>query len=458
MKHIYYIMVLGMLCMLTACEDDNDSHLTTSITEITLPPEGGSQIVTINCNTDWHVVTSADWVSVYPSTGSMSKDVTITATPNDNTLEQETRIVVSTNDGRKLVNITVTTASSSGISGKYIDLKSEKRVFNGKAGSTDSLEITANVNWEVLGPEWIEVWDGARWRPLSTERGIIRGGSGQSKVLMRTVADNKDDSSLADVITVKEYLTGNYSRSVNVQQLGRLEVSPYLPWTLENGVVIGWRCGCDVATIYYYITDELEDQNTSVTPDDVHSKYKKTSVEYLDGITGLEPGIQYRLTRMGEDAQGNLSKRYTTGTFVTESETDAMVDIAKGEYLGNGQWNLFVNMGYYTDYYRIYATDNPNSAFMYNDPILWYIAQINFNKNQWYSAARYNSTGWIEWDNLSVTTDEIHVMALAANWNGVSRKKVFRYDRFFDSNSRLLPEKALLDRIPVSMIYDPSLR
>lgn len=83
----------------------------------------------------------------------------------------------------------------------------------------------------------------------------------------------------------------------------------------------------------------------------------------------------------------------TTGTFVTESETDVIADIAKGEYLGNGQWNFFVNMGYDTDYYRIYATGNPNNAFIYNDPILWYIAQINFNKNQWYSATRYNSTG-----------------------------------------------------------------
>ena len=170
MKHLYYILAFAMLSVIAACEDDNDSHLITSINDVTFPPEGGSQVIKIESNTDWHIVTSAEWVSVYPSVGSQNKEVTITATPNNN----------------------------------------------------------------------------------------------------------------------------------------------------------------------------------------------------------------------------------TTGTFVTESETDVIADIAKGEYLGNGQWNFFVNMGYDTDYYRIYATDNPNNAFIYNDPILWYIAQINFNKNQWYSATRYNSTGWTE--------------------------------------------------------------
>jgi hypothetical protein len=107
--------------------------------------------------------------------------------------------------------------------------------------------------------------------------------------------------------------------------------------------------------------------------------------------------------------------------------------------------------------YHFYATDNPNSIFRYCDPILWYIAITNWEDGIWPSDFSYCGSGWLSWENLSGRTDEIHAMAMAFDDDGEMRLKVFRYDRYYDAEGKLLPEKPLLDRIPKAMIYDKNL-
>ena len=451
MKHITYILAFAMMIIIVACEEDNNSQLTTSATLVSFPTVGGSEVIEIESNTSWHIQSDATWLSVYPMKGSLNQSVTITAVRNVNTLEQEARIIISTNDGAKVVNVTVKTAGSQGKSGKYIEIDVNSKILSGKAGSMDSLLITANTSWELFGPAWIEAWDGGRWRSMSQERAVV-SGSGNDKVYFRTVADNRNDENLGGTIVLQEYLTGDFSRSINIQQLGRLNVRPFFPCTLEDGIAIGWHCGCDVERIYYKVCEDLDEQFDSSLRD----TYEVTDESYINSVTNLASGREYRLNYTGEDAQGNLPPQYGYGSIYTSSKYTYMADILKGEPVGNGQWQFLVNTSSST-HYQMYVTDNPNSAFRYADPILWYIAEINENRGMWYDDTQYISPGWVFWNNLSGQVDEIHAMAKASG-SYLLRRKVFRYDRYYASDGTLLPEKPLLDRIPKAMLYDTSLR
>lgn len=453
MKYFYYhILAIAMICIFTACEDDSNSQLITSATQLYFTSSGGSQTIEIESNTDWHIISDSTWISVYPSVGSGNKKITVTSALQDNLLEETAKIIISTNDGRKVINLTVYVEGAGLKNGKYLDFDENTKVFSGKVGSLDSLNITSNTDWELLGPEWLEAWDGNRWRSLSQTRGLVRG-RGIKSVLVRTAMDNKEEESWDGVVTVREYLTGEFSNTVSVRQLGRMEIDSEFLWRIENGAVFEWRCGCDVVKIYYKVTDDM---NEGATADIIRNTYQVTDESYINSATDLKSGTQYRLIAIGEDSQGALNTIIHTSRWSTPPKSELEAEIAKGEYLEGGQWRFYMAAGPNTNY-LFYATDNPNSVFRYCDPILWYIARINLVNGSWSSDYSWYGSGWLSWENLSGRTDEIHAMALAFGDDGEERLKVFRYDRYYDAEGKLLPEKPLLDRIPKAMIYDKNL-
>ena len=455
MKYLhYYILALAILSVLTACEDDSDSQLITSVTQLYFTSDGGSQTIEIESNTDWHIISDSTWISVYPSAGSGNKRITVTSALTNNKLEETAKIIISTNDGRKIVNLTVHVEGNKIKSGTYLDFDSEVKVFSGKAGYIDSLNVTSNTEWEVLGPEWLEAWDGNRWRALSQTRGLVRG-KGIKSIPIRTAMDNKDERSLDGVVTVREHLTGEFSQTMSVEQLGRMEVDA-LVRRFEDCIVIEWRSGCDVAKIYYKVTDDVNERGSS---ENARRTYEVTDESYINSATDLKPGTQYRVIMIGEDLQGVMDDTYHVRAWSMPESSNVMADISKGEYVGGGKWRFYVGASSESSHYYIYATDNPNSAFRYNDPILLYIASIHWKMGHWFAhSLYYRGTQWCELKYLSGRTDEIHAMTLAYGNNGEERPKVFRYDRYYDAEGKLLPEKPLLDRIPNAMIYDENLR
>ncbi len=455
MKHIQYVVLITLIGCVLACEDDSESRLITSATQIYFTPSGGSQTIEIESNTDWHIISDVNWLSVYPTKGSLNQNVRVTAAIKDNELEQESRLIVMTDDGRKVVNVSVKVEGSTVKLGKQLDICVDKKTFSGKAWDVDSLEITSNVTWEVLGPEWLEAWDGERWRPLLETRGVVRG-SGNSTVLVRTANINKNEESKDDVVVVREYLTGEFSHTVNVSQVGRMQTSPTVLWKLEDGIVFDWHCGCDVDKIYYKVTDEKEKPSIDV----MRSTYGVTEDTYINSATGLKPGSQFYIIASGADSNGNICKEVYTTYGRLPNETAPLANIITGLHVDGGKWRFCIDTNLLTGSYHVYVTDQSNSAFMYNDPILWHIAMINCNNKYWFQKGTgYKTSGWIFWNDLSGKTDEIHVIACAAaEEGGLFRHKVFRYDRYYDAEGRRLPDKPLLDRIPKSMVNDPSLR
>ena len=291
MKHIYYILACVMLLLFVSCEDDSDSQLVVSTTQVYFSPNGGSQLIQIESNTQWEIKSDASWLSVYPSVGSLSQSVTITAALKDNELEEEQKVIISTKDGRKVINVFVKIEGSEVKSGRSLSVKSDQKEFNGKAKSLDSLEVTSNITWEVLGPQWIETWDGERWRPLSQERGVVQY-TGTCTIPLRTVADNKDEASQSDVIIVREFLTGEFASTVSARQLGRMEVTAHFLRNLEDGLAFEWHCGCDVVNIWYKVTDDMDEK---LYLENVRSICEQTDVSFINSAANLTPDTRYRV-------------------------------------------------------------------------------------------------------------------------------------------------------------------
>ncbi len=460
MKHIrYYISLIILATLVVACEEESNSRLVTSVTQMTFAANGGSQVFGIESNSDWKISSSADWLSVYPVAGSGSQSITVTVAIQDNKLEQEAKVVVMTADGSKVVNVSVKVEGSQVKTGRYLDLKVPEIKFSGKAKALDSLEITSNISWEVLGPEWLEAWDGDRWRPLSKERGVIRG-NGPLKVYLRTSADNKSESSLEDVVITREYLTGDFSRTMEVSQAGRMQVLCTPAYYLEDGFTMGWHSGCDVAKIYFTVTNDKVENASGMSHELIRNTFSVTDESFINSATGLKPGSRFYIRAITEDAYGNMDNHvYTTYDDLPE-ETPPAVGIFFGTRDENGRWMFNVGTNLLTAGFHFHATNRANSAFMYNDPILWRLAMLNTNKKYWFQeGSLFIAPGRIFVDNLSENTGEIHAMACALQEiGGLSRPKMFRYDRYYDADGKRLPDKPLLDRIPKAMLNDPSLR
>lgn len=452
MKYIHCIALILLTALTVACEDESDAQLVTSATQLTFPPEGGTQTIKVESNGSWHIVCNEPWLSAYPTSGSTAQDVTVTAAITDNKYERESKIVVMTDDGAKVVNVSVKVEGSVIQTGKHLDIRVDVKDFSGKANSVDSLEIESNVDWEILGPEWLEAWDGERWRPLSNDRGLVKG-NGTKKVFIRTSNDNKDENSFEDVIVVREQLTGELSHSVNVRQVGRMQVYAHVLYDLEDGLVFDWHAGCDVAKIYFKVTDEKEEPTLNT--------YEVTDESYFNSATGFKPGSKFYIIAASEDAYGNLDHRFYTTYGNLEAETPPIATIDAGIYDGDGHWRLFFSTNTLTTAIsHVYITDRTNSAFMYNDPILWLIAIYNNNQGYWFrEGTGYTTSGWIYWESPSGFTGEIHAIAVAqSELRGQFRPRVFRFDRYYDADGKRLPDKPLLDRIPKAMLNDPSLR
>lgn len=316
----------------------------------------------------------------------------------------------------------------------------------------DSLKIRSNVAWEVKGPAWIEAWDGERWRPLSQERGIIKG-QGIACVYIRTVGDNKEEDDIEDILSVSEQYTGEYKYAINVEQMGRLKTRPNSVQVLADGLAFEWICGCDVETIYFRVTDK-EMKGTS--KEEVRQTFDVTYPDYINSIDDMRANQTRVIETWCEDNQGIMGRYQNFYTMTSSNgKVRAKTDIVNAIQIAGNQWRIYTQPDEETQSFYVYATNNPNSAFVYNTPILYHI----YIRNLLYAGTerKFNTGGYSDW-NMPIESSEIHVLTLSRNQNGNLSHYINRYDRYYDTDGNLLPAKPLLDRIPKSKVKDISLR
>ena len=167
MKKLFYLLLAAMLIGVSCEDSSKDVDSTTpkgvvfaSGTEMTVEfgSEGGSKSFIFTSDLDWEVTTSADWISVTPSSGTPSvKKFTVKASANDSFEERSGTVTMTTTDDHSYT-IEVTQAA-----------EEETFTINGKgeyevsaAGGEVKVRVTTNLEYTVDIPStttWLSVAD-----------------------------------------------------------------------------------------------------------------------------------------------------------------------------------------------------------------------------------------------------------------------------------------------------------
>ena len=178
--------------------------LTVSPSSIDFPATGGQQKFNIMSNVDWQIFNDAPWISITPSSGSGSMDVTVTVLPNNTNFPRGFYIsIFGPGETTRTVNVTQAAASAS-------DLTVSPSSMNfPSTGGWDVLEIVSNLNY------W-KVSSNASWLTISpaTEPGVHEGFS--NGLLLITAAPNNTGSQRTATLAIS--ITGSTIQTINVTQ------------------------------------------------------------------------------------------------------------------------------------------------------------------------------------------------------------------------------------------------
>lgn len=128
-----------------------DPHfLEVSPNALSFEKEGGSQSVTVGCDTEWSVVFDMDWLSASTENGTGTGTIMITAEPN---VFNETRsTIVKVLSGTLTQTISVTQAP--GDENYFVNVTPDS-LFVARVGGVRTITIASNTSWTISKPSWI---------------------------------------------------------------------------------------------------------------------------------------------------------------------------------------------------------------------------------------------------------------------------------------------------------------
>lgn len=161
--------------------------------------EGSTNTFNITSNVNWIASSSESWLTLNPTSGSGDGTITLTAQKNPDTSTRTATISVS-GTGVTSMSVTVTQGGAPA----YLDTPTSSVSIGYQEGSTNTFNITSNVNWAAsCSDTWLT------HNPTS--------GSGDGTITL-TAQKNSDSSTRTATISVSG--TGVTSRSVTVSQGG----------------------------------------------------------------------------------------------------------------------------------------------------------------------------------------------------------------------------------------------
>lgn len=438
-KIIQFTCFLGIFLCIACSEESNNSLLIADTLEMSFTTSGGSQTFNIESNTDWTIKSNETWVSTTPSHGSQNQAVTVNVAQNDEQLARETQLVIHTNDGEKTVNISIKQQGVF-IPDEDVVLRfiSADLILNGSANSIDSVRIVANTKWELKGPEWLEAYDGNRWRTLQEDRGVITG-NGNAAVYVRTRSDNKEIQERKGMLTLSEQLTGEHTTTVFTIQVGRMTVMPHQPVGLCTGIACEWTYGCDVKDFYYTIQKGMV-SSYDASDDEILETWNWSDPTYINGMDGLDEGGYYTIITRGRDAQGNLYEAaYLASYYLPTSQGQPLAPIEQVFKNTDGLWYVYTSMNEYTLYYLEYVSSD-TSLFNLNDPLMTYILYKDMVSGKLGDNPFYDEDyiGWIIPEN----SEGIQVITWGMNQEGRMSGLIDRYINIFNRDVKGFSKQA----------------
>ncbi|MBQ9203602.1 MAG: BACON domain-containing protein [Prevotella sp.] len=205
-----YLLLLLCLVLFTACPSDpgpdtpagGSEYL--NVANVDIP--GGNTTATLSIqasqNCEWVVSSSEDWIrNISPSKGRGSQNVTITVSVNPSSSKERTAIVtVQTTSGSISRNITVTQAANV----ESLELTPSNMTFTYQAGNQD-VTVTSNTHWTVSGT--------ASWLNVNKQE-----GDGNGKVTI-SVVENTTETERSAVLTFTG--EGGAEKKLEIVQAGR---------------------------------------------------------------------------------------------------------------------------------------------------------------------------------------------------------------------------------------------
>ena len=398
-KFNFLVVCITIICIATSCSEKNeDTFITTSVTQLDFENGGGSQTFTINSNSGWQISCTESWISVSPTKGNGNGEVTVSVADQVNFTALEGKIVIRTDDGKNTINIAIK------LLGLIKDYPSENDKvlfvgnsvnfmhFDGSEGDKDSLIINSNIAWEIKGPEWIEAWDGQRWRPLSLDNSNVYG-FGKQNVLIRTASSYSEPNVREGKITLSERLTGNYPIKIDVRQTGQNMVLINKGIALTMGFGMNWKCGPGVKTFYYKITEDMVNINY-INEDEVRKNWKKGKPGSGAGWDGLKENTDYYLSTISEESMTSGDTKMFTIVLHTGSSIEQPFVSITDILLSDNYWHAKAEMNDYTFIYMAMGGGNNAYWATFNTPLLaYYMWTLTLNNPDVFAA--WNSSGYV---------------------------------------------------------------
>ncbi len=195
----YLLFILSIFSLNIQCHDEKFTpELNVSITNLTLSPLSNSKdSFLIRSNTEWKIISKADWLYIDPSLGKGDKIIYLSALENTDTIPRNTDIVVS----------------AEGVEDRVIKVLQGGRLFvfpelinlDSTAHSEDTLHIVSRDSWTIsVSEDWLEV--------------STLSGNGEGMVIIKTVKNNPDTAKRVATLTINSAKSG--TQQVHIVQKG----------------------------------------------------------------------------------------------------------------------------------------------------------------------------------------------------------------------------------------------
>lgn len=450
MKYLkIYAFITLIACLAQGCsssDEEQESYLIVNETELEFEFGGGSKSFSIESNAAWTIVPSDDWISVTPSRGNGNQQVMVSVADQLNPVQVKGTLTIRTDDGVKVVNLSI---QLNGVFANYPN-ENEKVLrttnisnflfFAGKAHEEDSLVVASNIIWEIKGPEWIEAWDGERWRPLSKEVGAVYG-MGAKTVPIRTAARYDGEDLQSGEISLSERITGNCTYKILAYQTGKYGVLPNKVVALSDGIGMNWKFGDGVKKVYFYVTDKTINYSL-LTSSDVKSEWRTAIPGSGVAWSGLKENTTYTIAMTSEESLNTGVPKFFLYSAKTPSATNQPLALADNIFLIDNMWYANITMNEYVNSYVVLADKEDGYWVTFSNPLIaLYIETLILNNPNYFT--QWYTSGYVPLIANDSSLSEVHCATWAIGNDGFFSGVLKHYKKTLKGNRLLkVPEKA----------------
>lgn len=398
-KTLLYSTLMFSFCLMTSCNDDDDSTLNIATTEMVFDHIGGVQTLTIDCNDDWSIYGLPEWIEASSSSGINSQTVTFTASENTTGLDREQLLTIRTNDSKNMHTISVRQYAYEGGPVFTID-DTSLRYFNGSyQGYENYIDITSSSKWIITGPDWIRMsFDGKQ----SAMNGELRAGSGTIRLSVYMSNDSQDMRE--DTITIRKYDSDEVF-TIPVVQLGLYDVMCVNLYVLSDVVWTDFKFG---SKNIQYIQCGIEEgvKTAEEMADKTWNYVGKGTTRYF---SNLKPDTDYTICMRGKKTTTSYYKKVNVEVIHTPTDVNQPRALIEDVEFRDGKYYFSTKMNQYAAAYWTYEVSGiSHSKAWYVEDFYWTDNAKRHTTNKNWSLSNTNRTvlTWAE-DQYGYVSDVV---------------------------------------------------